>query len=89
MSGYPVKPAQARKAAREFFDRGFQRQKWFFMNGPADGTEGLKQNIELVRQLREELGRNARHTAETEFSWPQLVEWLDAFYQRILTWPRR
>ena len=29
------------------------------MNGPADGAEGLKQNIELVRALREELGADA------------------------------
>jgi L-alanine-DL-glutamate epimerase-like enolase superfamily enzyme len=59
MLGYPIEPAEARKAAREFFDRGFKRQKWFFMKGPADGAEGLKQNIELVRAVREELGTEA------------------------------
>jgi L-alanine-DL-glutamate epimerase-like enolase superfamily enzyme len=42
--------------AREFFDRGFSRQKWFFFNGPVDGTEGLKQNIALAEAVREELG---------------------------------
>jgi L-rhamnonate dehydratase len=59
MLGYPVKPAEARRVAREFFDRGFTRQKWFFMSGPVDGTDGLKQNIELARVLREELGAEA------------------------------
>ena len=59
MSGYSVKPAEARKAAREFFDQGFKRQKWFFQSGPSDGAEGLQQNIELVRALREELGAEA------------------------------
>ena len=59
MLGHSVKPAEARKAAREFFDKGFKRQKWFFMNGPSDGREGLKQNIELVRAVREELGTDA------------------------------
>ena len=59
MLGYSVKPAEARKVAREFFDQGFKRQKWFFMNGPVDGAEGLKQNIELVRAVREELGADA------------------------------
>ncbi len=49
MLGYSVKPAEARKVARTFFDQGFKRQKWFFMSGPADGAEGLRQNIELVR----------------------------------------
>jgi L-alanine-DL-glutamate epimerase-like enolase superfamily enzyme len=59
MLGYSVKPDEARKAAREFFDKGFQRQKWFFMSGPADGAEGLKQNIAMAHALREELGPNA------------------------------
>jgi L-alanine-DL-glutamate epimerase-like enolase superfamily enzyme len=59
MLGYSVKPTEARKVARNFFDQGFQRQKWFFMSGPADGAEGLKQNIELVRAVREELGTEA------------------------------
>lgn len=60
MLGYSVKPAEARKAARIIFDQGFQRQKWFFMSGPSDGAEGLKQNIELAHALREELGPDAR-----------------------------
>ena len=59
MLGYSVKPAEARKTARAFFDQGFTRQKWFFMSGPVDGAEGLKQNIELVRAVREELGPDA------------------------------
>jgi len=59
MLGYSVKPTEARKVAREFFDQGFKQQKWFFMSGPSDGAEGLKQNIELVRAVREELGAEA------------------------------
>ena len=56
---YSTKPAEARKVARDFFDRGFSRQKWFFFNGPVDGTEGLKQNIALAEAVREELGPKA------------------------------
>lgn len=59
MLGYSTKPDEARKVAREFFDQGFSRQKWFFANGPADGAPGLKQNIDLVHALREELGPQA------------------------------
>jgi L-alanine-DL-glutamate epimerase-like enolase superfamily enzyme len=59
MLGHSVKPAEASKVARAFFDQGFKRQKWFFTSGPADGAEGLKQNIELVRAVREELGAEA------------------------------
>ncbi|MCY2995946.1 MAG: hypothetical protein NTY19_50065 [Planctomycetota bacterium] len=59
MLGYSVQPTEARKAARDMFDRGFHRQKWFFMKGPADGVAGLKQNIELAHAVREELGPEA------------------------------
>jgi L-rhamnonate dehydratase len=59
MLGYSVQPAEARKAARTILDQGFPRQKWFFMNGPADGAAGLKQNIELATAVREELGPEA------------------------------
>ncbi len=59
MLGYSVKPAEARKTAREFFDQGFTRQKWFFANGPVNGDEGLKENIALAHALREELGPDA------------------------------
>lgn len=54
-----VKPAEARKMARDLFDQGYKRQKWFFTNGPIDGAQGLQQNIELVRGVREELGAEA------------------------------
>lgn len=59
MLGYPVKPAEARQVARTFFDLGFHCQKWFFTSGPADGPEGLRQNIALAHALREELGPEA------------------------------
>ncbi len=57
--GFSVQPAEARKIARKFFDEGFHRQKWFFMNGPADGPAGLKLNIALAEALRDELGPKA------------------------------
>ena len=59
MDGYSVKPAEAAKVSRDFFDRGYKRQKWFFNNDPSLGAEGLKQNIELVRAVREALGAEA------------------------------
>jgi glycosyltransferase involved in cell wall biosynthesis len=34
--------------------------------------------------LRAEMGRNARHTAETVFNWERLVDQLEPFYARAL-----
>ena len=47
--------AEARRQARERWDKGQKRQKWYFVFGPKDGQEGFKANLELVRALREEL----------------------------------
>jgi len=43
------------RRAREAFDRGYVYQKWYFTKSAKDGASGLKENIELVRVLREEL----------------------------------
>ena len=50
---------EARKRARDLYDRGHKHQKWYFVYGPSDGRKGLGANLELVRVLREELGPDA------------------------------
>ncbi|MHC4402815.1 MAG: enolase C-terminal domain-like protein [Planctomycetota bacterium] len=59
VSSFAEKPADAMTRARQLFDQGFVRQKWFFPHGPSDGAAGLHDNIELVRVLREDLGAKA------------------------------
>lgn len=46
----------ARRRAREAFDRGYRYQKWYFTKSAKDGEAGFRENVELVRVLREELG---------------------------------
>src|SRR5262245_34344989 len=57
--GYSTEPAAARKVAREYFDKGFTFQKWFFDHGPGEGSSGFKKNVALVKALRDELGPDA------------------------------
>lgn len=45
-----------RERAQQFAERGYRAQKWFFPYGPASGQEGLRNNVTLVRTLRETLG---------------------------------
>jgi L-alanine-DL-glutamate epimerase-like enolase superfamily enzyme len=45
----------ARRRARAAYDRGFLHQKWYFTKAAKDGDPGFKENVELVRVLREEL----------------------------------
>jgi L-rhamnonate dehydratase len=46
---------EACQRAREAFDSGYNYQKWYFTKSAKDGKEGFKENVELVRLLREEL----------------------------------
>ena len=43
------------RRAREAYEEGYRYQKWYFTKSAKDGDEGLKENVELVRVLREEL----------------------------------
>ena len=71
-----IEPAKAAKQAREAYDRGYRTQKWYFSKGAADGEPGFKENVELVRMLREELpeatlmfdNHTIRHSADVEYS---------------------
>jgi L-rhamnonate dehydratase len=59
LSLHSAKPDGARRMARGLYDKGFTRQKWFLSDGPSDGADGLRRNLELARVLREELGPQA------------------------------
>ncbi len=73
--GHSVVPAEARKIARDFFDQGFRRQKWFFGHGLTDGAAGLKENIALAHALREELGPEAILMFDgIQYVWKQSVD---------------
>ncbi len=54
--GYSVEAEPARRRAQAFKQEGFRYEKWFCAYGPGDGAEGLKKNVEMVRNLREAVG---------------------------------
>lgn len=66
----------ARRRAREAYDKGYHYQKWYFTKSAKDGDKGLKENIELVRILREELpdaklmfdNHSIRYFADVDYS---------------------
>lgn len=69
MLGYSVEPDKAGKIAREYLDRGFTAQKWFFKYNPTHGGEGRKKNLQLVQALRKALGDNAELMFDCLWSW--------------------
>lgn len=66
----------ARRRAREAYEKGYRYQKWYFTKSAKDGDVGLKENIELVRVLREELpdavlmfdNHSIRYYADVDYS---------------------
>lgn len=71
-----IAPAKAAQKARAAFGRGYRLQKWYFSKGAADGEAGFKENVELVRVLREALpeamlmfdNHSIRHSDDVAYS---------------------
>mgnify|MGYP000871088300 CR=1 FL=1 len=69
MLGYAVEPEQAAARAAEFKARGYRAQKWFFRAVPADGPEGIRRNVALVRAVREAIGPDDELMLDCWMSW--------------------
>jgi L-alanine-DL-glutamate epimerase-like enolase superfamily enzyme len=69
MLGHSTEPEEAGSIAKDFYDRGFTAQKWFFDYFPKDGYEGKRKNIELAFQLRESVGEDADLLFDGRWGW--------------------
>ena len=67
--GYSIEPGKAAQRAGEFVQQGYRATKWFFRNGPADGPEGIRKNVELVRALRGAVGPDVDSMLDCWSSW--------------------
>jgi L-rhamnonate dehydratase len=64
------------RRAHEAYEQGYHYQKWYFTKSAKDGKEGFKENVELVRRLREELpdahlmfdNHSIRYYADVDYS---------------------
>lgn len=56
MLGFSVEPEAAAVVAREYKEKGFAAQKWFFRYGPGDGNAGKEKNLAMARAVREAVG---------------------------------
>jgi L-alanine-DL-glutamate epimerase-like enolase superfamily enzyme len=70
MLGYSVRDlGLVRERAAEYKRMGYTAQKWFFMHGPGSGPEGIKENVALVKTLRETLGDDDDIMLDAWQSW--------------------
>lgn len=55
--------------ARGYTAQGFTRLKQRFGFGPADGREGIRKNIDLIRTVREAVGEDVEIAADAYMGW--------------------
>ncbi len=67
--GYSIEPEAAYRQAKAFADEGYKATKWFVRNGPADGHDGIRKNVELIRTLREAVGPDVEIMIDAWMSW--------------------
>ena len=67
--GYAQDEESIHEHALALKQEGYRRQKWFMGRGPADGEEGLRHNVNLVRILRETLGEDAEIMFDASMAW--------------------
>jgi L-alanine-DL-glutamate epimerase-like enolase superfamily enzyme len=86
--GFSIEPGKARERAKQFVDEGFVATKWFVRNGPADGPEGIRKNVELVKTLREAVGPDVDIMIDAWMSWdmPYTIRMAELFAEYMPRW---
>jgi L-alanine-DL-glutamate epimerase-like enolase superfamily enzyme len=67
--GWSLKPELVVKRAQMYLDQGYTAMKWFFRHGPSDGVKGEKENIRLVKTLRDAVGYDVDIMLDCWMSW--------------------
>jgi L-alanine-DL-glutamate epimerase-like enolase superfamily enzyme len=69
MVGYANDPESAAERSRAMVAAGYSTIKWFFRRHPADGEPGIRENIELIRQVRAAVGPDVELMFDAWNSW--------------------
>jgi len=67
--GYSIEPEKAKERVKEFVRQGYTGTKWFLREGPSDGPEGIRKNVELMKALREAAGKDMKIMIDCWSSW--------------------
>ena len=67
--GYSIDPEKAKERVKEFVRQGYRATKWFVREGPSDGPEGVRKNVELMKALREAAGEDIEIMLDCWKSW--------------------
>ena len=69
MLGYSIEPEKVTQRVREVVEQGYTATKWFFRHDPTEGEEGKRQNLALIRTVREAAGPDVEIMFDAWSSW--------------------
>ncbi len=81
MLGHSVEPSLAAERAKEYHEKGYGAQKWFFRHGAWAGKEGVEKNVALVRAVRDAIGPDDDLMLDAWSSWD--VPYCEKMAERI------
>jgi L-alanine-DL-glutamate epimerase-like enolase superfamily enzyme len=69
MLGYSLEPEKVTQRVNEVVAKGYTATKWFFRHDPTEGEAGKRQNLELIRTVREAAGPDIEIMFDAWSSW--------------------
>ena len=67
--GLSIEPEKAKERVKGYVRDGYHATKWYVREGPTDGPEGVRKNIELMKALREAAGEDMEIMIDCWNSW--------------------
>src|SRR3990172_4084555 len=67
--GHSIEQGMLRQRVKSFVQQGYRSTKWFFLRAPDDGEAGARENLELVKVVREAAGEDVDIMFDAWNSW--------------------
>lgn len=69
MLGYSINPDKVTERAKAVVAEGYTATKWFFRCDPTEGQEGMRRNLDLIRNVRDAVGPDVDIMFDAWSSW--------------------
>lgn len=67
--GYSLDSERVHEVSRQLASEGYAGVKWFPRNGPVDGNQGMRKNVELAETIRDAVGPDVHIMFDAWMSW--------------------
>jgi L-alanine-DL-glutamate epimerase-like enolase superfamily enzyme len=67
--GYSLELDEVRERVKQFVHDGYTATKWFLREGPTDGPEGIRKNVDVIKTVRDTAGPDMEIMIDAWNSW--------------------